>query len=224
MLDFSKIKTYPIKERNNLVTLKDFADITQEVEDLKNKDLEVLAEKIAEAHTGKKQVILMMGAHVIKVGMSPYIIDLMKRGVITHIAMNGAGPVHDFEIALIGETSEDVGNYLEDGSFGMIEETGKYLNEAIKEGSITGIGYGKAIGKKIAVMDLEFKENSILYHAHELGIPVTVHTAIGTDIIHQHHVLFICQTLNLPLKNTVKIPVITDSRQRRRVDRQSDSR
>ena len=186
MLDFSKIKTYPIRKRNNLVTLKDFADINQEIDLLENKDLEILADKITDAHEKNKQVILMMGAHVIKVGMSPYIIDLMKKGLITHVAMNGAGPIHDFEIALIGETSEDVGNYLEDGSFGMIEETGKFLNEAAKEGAEENIGYGKAIGKKIADMNLEFKEYNILYNAYKLNIPVTVHIAIGTDIIHQH--------------------------------------
>ena len=128
----------------------------------------------------------MTGAHVIKVGMSLLIIDLMKKGVIKHIAMNGAFPIHDFELALIGETSEYVERAIEDGTFGMVEETGRILNEAIKEGAKNNEGMGYSIGKKISDLNLPNKEYSILYNAYKLKIPVTVHVAIGTDIIHQH--------------------------------------
>ncbi|MBS3096375.1 hypothetical protein J4480_02940, partial [Candidatus Woesearchaeota archaeon] len=132
------------------------------------------------------QIILMMGAHVIKVGMSLLVIDLMKKRIITHVAMNGAGPIHDFELALIGETSEYVEQTIEDGTFGMIEETGSILNEAIKEGAKNNYGMGYAVGKKINDLNLPNKGYSILYNAYKLNIPVTVHAAIGTDIIHQH--------------------------------------
>ena len=138
------------------------------------------------ASVRNKQVIVMMGAHVIKTGMSLLIIDLMKKGIIRHIAMNGAGPIHDFELALIGETSEYVENTIEDGTFGMIEETGSILNEAIREGAENNQGYGYSIGKKISDLNLKNKEYSILYNAYKLNVPVTVHVAIGTDIIHQH--------------------------------------
>ena len=110
----------------------------------------------------------------------------MKKGIIKHIAMNGAGPIHDFELALIGETSEYVEDTIEDGTFGMIEETGKILNEAIKEGAKNNFGFGYSIGKKISDLNLPNKEYSILYNAYKLKVPITVHVAIGTDIIHQH--------------------------------------
>ncbi len=186
MLDFNKIKTIPIKQRKNKVKLSDL---------LKPEDSKVLVDsvefndliyRLINAHTRNKQVVLMMGAHVIKVGMSLLIIDLMKKGVINHIAMNGAGPIHDFELALIGETSEYVEKTVENGTFGMIEETGNFLNEAIKEGAKNNLGMGYSIGKKIDDLNLPNKECSILYNAYKLNIPVTVHVAIGTDIIHQH--------------------------------------
>ena len=146
----------------------------------------LLKKKIVEAYKGEKQIILMMGSHVIKTGMSLLIIDLMKKKIINHIAMNGSGPIHDFEIALIGETSEYVEETIEDGSFGMAEETGKYINEAIKEGAKSNFGLGESIAKKIINMNLKYKEFSILANAYKLNIPVTVHSAIGTEIIHQH--------------------------------------
>src|SRR3989338_5253062 len=153
---------------------------------INSNDFNELVNKIINSYKNNKQIILMIGAHVMKVGMSLLIIDLMKKGIIKHIAMNGAGPIHDFELALIGETSEYVENTIEDGTFGMIEETGKILNEAIKEGAENDFGYGYSIGKKISDLNLKNKECSVLYNAYKLNIPVTVHVAIGTDIIHQH--------------------------------------
>src|SRR3989338_5720376 len=153
---------------------------------INSNDFNELVNKIINSYKNNKQIILMIGAHVIKTGMSLLIIDLMKKGIIKHIAMNGAGPIHDFEIALIGETSEYVEQTIEDGTFGMIEETGKMLNDAIREGAENNHGMGYAIGKKIAELNLPNREYSILYWAYKLSIPLTVHVAIGTDIIHQH--------------------------------------
>jgi len=186
MLDFNKIKTIPIRQRKNKVKLKDLIKPDNSKIFLNSGEFGELVERIADSYKNKKQIILMMGAHVIKVGMSLLVIDLMKKRIITHVAMNGAGPIHDFELALIGETSEYVEQTIEDGTFGMIEETGSILNEAIKEGAKNNYGMGYAVGKKINDLNLPNKGYSILYNAYKLNIPVTVHAAIGTDIIHQH--------------------------------------
>lgn len=187
MLDFTKIKTIPIRQRKNKLKLSDIIrPENNPIVPLSTNNFNELIGRIEKAVENEKPIILMMGAHVIKTGMSLLIIDLMKKGFIRHIAMNGAGPIHDFEIALIGETSEYVEHTIEDGTFGMIEETGKVLNDAIKEGAKNNHGMGYAIGKKIAELDLPNKECSILYWAYKLSIPLTVHVAIGTDIIHQH--------------------------------------
>jgi phosphoheptose isomerase len=187
MLDFSKIKTYPISQRKNLVTLKDIIDPKSPPPPFQNPDLQKVAEKVVTARRNGAHVIWMMGAHVIKSGLSLIIIDLMKRGVITHIASNGAATIHDFEISLIGETSEDVATSIEDGTFGMADETGRLMNLAVQRGVLEGLGYGASLGKMIAESEIfKFKEYSVLYHAYKLGIPFTVHIALGTDIIHQH--------------------------------------
>lgn len=183
VVDFSKITTYPIKNRRNLVNLSQFAKLSDR-SDFSNPALENIADAIFKAQQNKSQIILMCGAHVVKTGQTPYIIELMKKGLITHIAVNGAFSIHDFEISLIGETSEDVAYGLKDGSFGMAQETGKLMNEAIKQ--YQDLGYGKAVGKKIAELNNPHKEYSVLWNAYNLNIPITVHVAVGTDIIHQH--------------------------------------
>ena len=186
MLNFSKIKKISIKQRKNKVKLSDLIKPKDSKILINSKEFNELIEEMINAHKNKKQIILMMGAHVIKVGMSLLIIDLMKKGIIKHIAVNGAGPIHDFELALIGETSEYVEDTIEDGTFGMIEETGSLLNEAIKEGAKKNLGMGYSIGKKINDLNAQNKDYSILYNAYKLKVPITVHVAIGTDIIHQH--------------------------------------
>lgn len=130
----------------------------------------------------------MMGAHVIKSGLSLLLIDLMRRGIVTHVAGNGADSIHDFELALIGETSEDVATSLEDGTFGMAEETGALMHQAIREGARHGLGYGRAVGRFIAenADRFPFREASVLYNAYTLGIAATIHVTVGADIIHQH--------------------------------------
>ena len=186
MLDFNKIKTISIKQRKNKAKLSDLIKPEDSKVCIHSKEFDGLIERVIAAYKSKKQIILMMGAHVIKVGMSLLIIDLMKKGAISHIAMNGACPIHDFELALIGETSEYVEQTIEDGTFGMTEETGSILNAAVKSGANYNCGMGYAIGKKINELNLPNKECSILWNAYKLNIPATVHVAIGTDIIHQH--------------------------------------
>jgi phosphoheptose isomerase len=187
-IDFSHIKTYPISQRKNLVRMTDLIYPQTEVPEWINPDLEAVADKIVEAHHFGKSIIWMMGAHVIKCGLSPLLIDLMKKGYITHIAGNGAVSIHDFELSLIGETSEDVVHGLEDGTFGMAEETGTWMQRAIREGARDGLGYGSAIGKFIAENTelFPYRQVGVLYNAYRLGIPATIHITIGADIIHQH--------------------------------------
>jgi phosphoheptose isomerase len=187
-IDFSHIKTYPISQRKNLVRMADLIYPQVDVPENINSDLEAVADKIVEAHQLGKSIIWMMGAHVIKCGLSPLLIDLMEKGYITHIAGNGAVSIHDFELSLIGETSEDVPHGLEDGTFGMAEETGAWMQRAIREGAREGLGYGAAIGKFIAENAelFPYRQVGVLYNAYRLGIPATIHITIGADIIHQH--------------------------------------
>ncbi|MEW6618436.1 MAG: hypothetical protein AB1422_03650 [bacterium] len=196
-IDLSKIKTYPIKNRKNLVKLKDFvrllprdAALKEFIDSLpdilKGADLKELIKSICQAYHQKRPILWACGAHVIKCGLSPLIIELMKKGLVNCLSLNGAGIIHDFEIALIGETSEDVSKSLLDGSFGMAKETGELINEAIIDGARHNLGIGRAVGKMISEQKLKYREYSILYQGFELNIPITVHVAIGTDIIHQH--------------------------------------
>jgi len=149
-------------------------------------DLREIVQRIALAVKQEKTIILAMGAHAIKVGLNPVILDLMDRGVITGIAMNGAGIIHDAELAMVGRTSEDVAAVLGGGRFGMAEETGKFLNGAIAEGARKGWGLGRSVGAMLLREQFPHNALSILARAREAGIPVTVHVAMGTDIIHCH--------------------------------------
>ena len=193
-LNLKKIKTYSAKKRKTKVALgasaklsrphASFAEFYSSLPHfLAANDLKAVVEAITRAHS----VIVGMGAHVIKVGLNPIIIDLMKRKIITCIALNGAGAIHDYELATLGRTSEDVGEGLESGMFGMVEETLTGMNEAIaqlKDESLEPRGLGSLLGKKLAEVKAPHREQSILYNAYELNIPVTVHVAIGTDTIH----------------------------------------
>lgn len=196
-IDLKKVKTYPIKLRSNKVVVGDFAQACPPSSDFKSfidslpkilvgNDFRNLVKAIVTAHKNGKPIVFAMGGHVIKCGLSPCIIDLIKRRLITAIAMNGAASIHDFEIALIGATSEDVTRTIQDGSFGMAEETGRLMNEAIKDGAKRNLGMGQALGRKLLEIDAPYNEYSTLVAGTTLGIPVTVHVAIGGDIIHQH--------------------------------------
>lgn len=187
LLDFSEIKTYPLQSRKNKFTKEDMIELNQETpEPSQPDDIKTIAQNIIEARNKGKPVVFMMGGHVVKVGLSKFLIELMKKGIITTIGVNGAFGIHDFEMAMIGETSEDVATGIEDGTFGMAKETGLNMNKAIKKGAAHNCGFGYSLGKHLDEMNPPHKELSILWHAYKLGIPVCVHVAIGTDIIHQH--------------------------------------
>lgn len=149
-------------------------------------DLRVVLDSVARARRRRRPILWGLGAHVIKVGLAPLVVDLMQRGLVDGILMNGAGCVHDLELAMMGQTSEDVAAALDDGTFGMAKETAERLNRAIGAGHRDGIGMGAAVGREIAAGSYRHKERSILATATRLEIPVTVHAAIGTDIHHMH--------------------------------------
>lgn len=196
-LSLEGIRTYPLKSRKSLVGIRDFAgafsprgsfrDFLSALPNfLAAKDLREIAARIVTARRRGKPVLLGMGAHPIKVGLSPLIIRLLEQGILQGVALNGAGIVHDFEIACAGKTSEDVAAEIGSGSFGMAEETGRGLNEAIRKGWEQGRGIGYAVGAAIEEGRLPFRRLSITAAGFRLGVPVTVHVAVGTDIIHLH--------------------------------------
>ena len=197
-LDVAGVKTISIRNRKSKVTPRDFARpfdtgharfknfIDSLPRILVANDLKELVNDIVRARQKNKPVILMMGAHVIKVGLSPLIIDLLKRGMVTHVAMNSAASIHDVETALWGKTSEDVALNLLDGTFGMSKETGDFINLALtKAMKESDEGYAETLGKKLQTAKAPHRRVSILAACYSLGIPATVHAAIGTDIIHQ---------------------------------------
>jgi len=163
-------------------TLNDFLNSLPEI--LAGKELREVVERIAEAVRRKKMVLLGMGAHPIKVGLNPVLIDWMEQGVLKGIGMNGAGLVHDVELAMVGHTSEEVDEELSRGTFGMVRETHETINHAIQEGVGEGLGIGQSLGRKILMGNFPFKHLSLLAAGQRLGIPITVHVAIGTDITH----------------------------------------
>lgn len=188
-LDFSGIRTFPVSGRKNLVTIENMARPgVDEVPGWGGKDFDELVLRIVKARKNDKPVIWSMGAHVIKNGLSRYIIELVKRGIITHITGNGAVSIHDFELAYNGGTSEDVPTAIEDGSFGMWEETGGWMNEALRQGAAGGLGYGESLSAYVEKHPERFpyKEDCVFYQAYKHGVPATYHIALGTDIIHQH--------------------------------------
>jgi len=195
-ISLDKIKRHSLKERKSKIKVQSFAhpynggtllDWLDSLSDiLSAKDLKEIVKAIAKAAVQNKMIILGMGAHPIKLGLSPIIINLMKKGVIKAIATNGACIIHDTEIAMIGHTSEDVAEELKSGRFGMAKETAQFLNHLISKAYKEGMGLGEAVGKSILEENLPYKEFSIFANAYELNIPATVHVAIGTDIIHMH--------------------------------------
>lgn len=183
--DRSRLILKPLSERKHDMTLSDVLSLDEVVESFDSPSLCEVAKRVANAHRTGSQVILMMGAHVIKRGLSRFVIDLMERGLITHIGTNGAGAIHDFELALIGATTESVARYIQEGQFGLWEETG-LINEAILDGIQGGLGFGESTGRMIHEDRFPHKDISILAAGYRLKIPVTVHVGIGYDIIHEH--------------------------------------
>jgi hypothetical protein len=196
-LDLSGVRTYPLAERKSKVALADFArplppgaslaDFLGSLPRiLAGAALRELAAEMRRARERDRPLLWGLGAHVLKVGLSPLLIDLMERRFVTGLAMNGAGIVHDFELAVAGHTSEDVAESLGSGAFGMARETGEEINRAIGEGDRQGLGMGAALGRYLLRRRPPHLEVSLLAAASRLGVPATVHVAIGTDIIHMH--------------------------------------
>jgi hypothetical protein len=196
-INLKNIKTYSIKARKSKVSVKDFGSgwvskgsmglwFNKMPNILAAGEFKKLIAKLTVAVREKKAVILALGAHTIKVGLSPVILDLMERGIITGLAMNGAGIIHDLEVAMVGGTSEDVDGELVHGRFGMAQETGEFLNQAIKEGAEKGEGLGISVGNSILKASFPYSKFSLSAGAARMNIPLTVHVAIGTDIIHFH--------------------------------------
>src|SRR5438132_238713 len=195
--DLTDVKTYPLKSRASKVRVEDFARVVERgatigtfVESLPNilaaADFQAVVRAMVDARRSDGGIVWGLGAHVIKVGLGPVLIDLMERGWVSAIAVNGAAVIHDFEIALVGGTSEDVDESLGPGRFGMADETGRLLNAAISDGVAKGLGIGQAVSRYVRDKQPQFARASVLAAAARLDIPVTVHVAIGTDIIHMH--------------------------------------
>jgi hypothetical protein len=195
--DLSGIQTYPIKSRKSKARVEDFArpappngSVAAFLDSLPRilaaADFNVIVGALVDAKRGGAGVVWGLGAHVIKTGLGPVLIDLMERGFVSAIATNGASIIHDFEVAISGATSEDVDESLGPGRFGMADETGRLLNRAINDGVGEGLGIGQAVTRFLASRQPQFSRHSILAAAARLNIPVTVHVAIGTDIIHMH--------------------------------------
>jgi len=196
-IDLSRVKTYPLSERKSRVSSSDFAKAWQKgsyfkefldslPDVLAGSHIKTVISSIATAFKNKKTIVFAMGAHVIKVGLNTVVVDLMERGIITAVAMNGAGIIHDSELAMAGQTSEDVAASIGNGSFGMAHEINSFLSDAIHKAGQKSSGLGETIGLAMIEGNLPFLDQSILAAGARLGIPVTVHVAFGTDIIHMH--------------------------------------
>lgn len=196
-IDLARVRTYPLTSRPSKVDAQalgrpvaagaSVAALLDSLPDLlAARELRDAVRDLARRRRAGGTILLGMGAHPVKVGLSPLIIDWIERGVLAGVAMNGAGIIHDFELALVGHTSEDVADQLADGSFGMSEETGVFLNQAAREGAADGIGLGQAVGRKVVAERLPRAALSIAAAGARHGVPVTVHVALGTDIVHMH--------------------------------------
>ena len=197
--DLAAVRTVPIARRPNKVRAEEFASpppggkrtfaafLASLPDVLVARDFVRVIDAIAQAKRHDRGVVVMLGGHVVKTGLAPLLIDLMRRGIITHLAMNGSAAIHDYEIARFGGTSEDVAAGLRDGTFGMAEETGRGLNDAFTAGMREKLGMGESIAVALeSIAELAHPELSVILGAHRLGLPVTVHAALGAEIIHQH--------------------------------------
>jgi len=195
-IDFQKIRTYPISQRKNKVSIQEFTnpgkwEASKKLEDLfpnilKGNEIRGVVQAMARARDKKKPIVWAIGAHVIKCGLSLILIDLMRKGWISAVAMNGAGAIHDYEIAMIGKTSEDVAEEIQEGRFGMVEETGAGMCRAVEILQREDRGLGEIWGRDILEQNYPHKGYSIMAEAVQREVPVTIHPAIGTDIIHIH--------------------------------------
>lgn len=185
IFDRGKLKLRPLQERDHDMDLSYVLQLDDEIGEFDDPALPTIVQRFVEAQQRGSARLLMMGAHVIKMGVSRFIIEMMRKGVLTHIAMNGAGAIHDYELARIGATTESVARYIRSGEFGLWQETG-LLNEWAREAADLDLGFGENVGRRILESDYPHKDVSILAAAYELSIPATLHVGIGYDIIHEH--------------------------------------
>ncbi len=183
--DRSRLQIQPLAQREHDLTLAHVLPLEAPAPDFTQPALPILGQRLVAARQQERAAILLMGAHVIRAGVARFLIDLMERKLIRLIAMNGAGPIHDWELALIGATTESVARYIRTGEFGLWQETGR-MNEVIKQAAGSGLGLGEALGRAILDGPFPHKDISVLAAAARLGVPVTVHLGIGYDILHEH--------------------------------------
>ncbi len=183
--DRDRLQLKPLSERVHDMDRSDLVFPESPRKPFTHEAIPKLAERVVAAMRAKRTVMFCCGAHVLKTGNAPLLVDLMQRGLISHLALNGAGAIHDFELALVGGTTESVARYVRTGEFGLWEETGR-INDAAVIGQRDGIGLGEAIGRMVEEEAFPYRETSVLAAGYRLGIPVTVHVAIGQDIIHEH--------------------------------------
>ncbi len=183
--DRSRLQLKPLAERVHDLHLEHWLALDDPTPAFDHPDLPRLAERIRQAREREAPVMLLMGGHVIRAGVARHLIDLLERGLITHVGMNGAAAIHDYELALIGATTESVARYISEGQFGLWHETGR-LNDIIKGGAAQGLGLGEATGRAIATGDFPHRDLSVLAACYRLRVPATVHVGIGLDIIHEH--------------------------------------
>ncbi|HWG44185.1 MAG TPA: hypothetical protein VN688_15510 [Gemmataceae bacterium] len=185
LFDRSRLRIQPLAQRQHDLDLSVMLPLDAPLPAFEHPAFAVLGQRLSEACRRGRARMLVMGAHVIRAGVSRYLIDLMERGLIDHIAMNGAGPIHDWEFALIGATTESVARYIRSGEFGLWHETGR-MNDVIRDGARQGLGLGEALGRVIREEKFPHADISILAAGVRLGVPVTVHSGIGYDILHEH--------------------------------------
>lgn len=185
IFDRSALRILPLAERKHDLEISNWLDLSSDTPPFEHPDLQVVAEKIRTARNNSRAVILIMGAHVLRAGVNRHLIDLIGRKLIGHIAFNGAGAIHDYELARIGATTESVARYIRDGQFGLWRETGE-LNQWIGEAAQLDYGLGEFIGRRIAESNFPYRDLSVFAAAWRAGIPATVHVGVGYDILHEH--------------------------------------
>ncbi len=185
LFDRSRLRIQSLAQRQHDLDLSVVLPLDGVLPPFPHEALPLLGRRLVEAKRRGAARMLLMGAHVLRAGVARHLIDLMERGLLTHIAMNGAGPIHDWEFALVGATTESVARYIQTGEFGLWRETGR-MNDVIRRGASAGLGLGEALGREILEGDFPHKDVSVLAAGVRLGVPVTVHVGIGYDILHEH--------------------------------------
>ena len=183
--DRSRLLVKPLAERRHDLHLDRWLSLEDATPPFEHPDLPAIAARLTAARASGAARILMMGGHVIRAGVNRHLIDLMQRGFLDHIAVNGAGAIHDYELARIGATTESVDRYIRTGEFGLWRETGE-LNEIVREAAAESLGFGENLGRRIAESDFPHRDLSVFAAAYGARVPITVHAGIGYDIIHQH--------------------------------------